>query len=613
MTLSLLAKLRASLSRRVQPARRRPRTALELEYLEARITPQASRTWVSGVGDDANPCSRTAPGKTFAGAISKTAAGGEIDALDSGGFGALTITKAITIDGSGNLAGVLVSGTNGIVINAGVNDTVILRGLNFDGDNLTGLSGILVNSAKVVDIEDCTFENFKNFGIDFTPTNAGAQLIVNNSVVRDCVLGGIQIAPANGVAATAQIDNTQAELNKFGFGAFDNTVVNISNSVAAGNTNNGFAALSVSLSAHMNLQNDVASNNGTNGIRSTGANARVSISNVTVTGNSGLATMAASGGVIASSGNNTITDNSKAFTAAAIVAGSGSGGATRTWVSGVGDDANPCSRTAPGKTFAGAISKTAAGGEIDVLDPGGFGEVTIARAVTIDGSGAFGSILVSGTPAITINALPTDVVILRGLSFQGIGLGTVAIKINTAAAVFIENCSFQNFTGAGIDFEPTNANAQLFVENTTVTNCGGGGVLIKPTATGTNARALLDHVFSQFNNLFGFAVEDLADATITNSAANGNANNGFTALAVNNSAFMNLSGDASTNNKTNGVRVQGNGAISATANMSGVTVTGNVAKGLLSMPGGFINSFGNLDVQDNPGGDGTPTGTMPLS
>src|ERR1700684_971293 len=80
---------------------------------------QATRTWVSGVGDDANPCSRTAPCKTFAGAISKTVAGGEIDVLDPGGFGALTITKAITLDGGGGqVASILVSGTNGITINA---------------------------------------------------------------------------------------------------------------------------------------------------------------------------------------------------------------------------------------------------------------------------------------------------------------------------------------------------------------------------------------------------------------------------------------------------------------------------------------------------------------
>src|SRR6201984_3508840 len=82
---------------------------------------QASRTWVSGVGDDANPCSRTAPCKTFAGAISKTAAGGEIDALDPAGYGAVTITKGITIDGGGGqVASVLAAGTNGIIVNAGV-------------------------------------------------------------------------------------------------------------------------------------------------------------------------------------------------------------------------------------------------------------------------------------------------------------------------------------------------------------------------------------------------------------------------------------------------------------------------------------------------------------
>src|SRR5713101_4040280 len=91
---------------------------------------QASRTWVSGVGDDVNPCSRTAPCKTFAGAISKTAAGGEIDVLDPGGFGAVTITKSITIRSDHIEAGVLVSGTNGIVVQAGPNDRVQLEGLD---------------------------------------------------------------------------------------------------------------------------------------------------------------------------------------------------------------------------------------------------------------------------------------------------------------------------------------------------------------------------------------------------------------------------------------------------------------------------------------------------
>src|SRR5437016_2205755 len=93
---------------------------------------QATRTWVSGVGDDANPCSRTAPCKTFAGAISKTAPGGEIDVLDPSGFGAVTITKSISIE-SEELAGVLVSGTNAIVIAAGANDNIVLKGLFIEG------------------------------------------------------------------------------------------------------------------------------------------------------------------------------------------------------------------------------------------------------------------------------------------------------------------------------------------------------------------------------------------------------------------------------------------------------------------------------------------------
>src|SRR5882672_5529710 len=94
---------------------------------------QATRTWVSGVGDDANPCSRTAPCKTFAGAISKTAAKGEINVLDPGGFGGVTITKSLTISAHGVLAGVLVSGTNAIIVNAAPTDRVVLRGLDING------------------------------------------------------------------------------------------------------------------------------------------------------------------------------------------------------------------------------------------------------------------------------------------------------------------------------------------------------------------------------------------------------------------------------------------------------------------------------------------------
>src|SRR5882672_3584378 len=126
---------------------------------------QAPRTWVSGVGDDANPCSRTAPCKTFAGAISKTAPAGEINVLDPGGFGAVTITKSITISSEGFEAGVLVSGTNGIIINAQATDTIILRGLDLEGMG-TGLDGINFQSGGTLHVEKCTINNFKTNGIE---------------------------------------------------------------------------------------------------------------------------------------------------------------------------------------------------------------------------------------------------------------------------------------------------------------------------------------------------------------------------------------------------------------------------------------------------------------
>src|SRR5262249_51418881 len=115
---------------------------------------QATRTWVSGVGADANPCSRTAPCQTWAGAFSKTANPGEIDALDPGGFGAVTLTHSITLDGTSGLAAVLVAGTNGIVISAGAGDVVILRNLDINGLS-SGLNGILILGAGDVRIENC--------------------------------------------------------------------------------------------------------------------------------------------------------------------------------------------------------------------------------------------------------------------------------------------------------------------------------------------------------------------------------------------------------------------------------------------------------------------------
>src|SRR5579872_3325678 len=153
------------------------------------------------------------------------------------------------------------------------------------------------------------------------------------------------------------------------------------------------------------------------------------------------------------------------------------GQATRTWVSGVGDDANPCSRTAPCKTFAGAISKTAANGEIDVLDPGGFGAVTITKGITLDGKGVQASILTVGTGCLTVNA-GTSIVTIRNLSLNGALGGTYGISISAAREVRLENCTIFGGLNDAVDFEPTSTNAVLYLVNCHIHDFKGNGIYV---------------------------------------------------------------------------------------------------------------------------------------
>lgn len=154
--------------------------------------------------------------------------------------------------------------------------------------------------------------------------------------------------------------------------------------------------------------------------------------------------------------------------------------ATRTWVSGVGDDLNPCTRTAPCKTFAGAISKTAAQGEIDVLDPGGFGTVTITKSITIDGGKKLAGILASATNGIVINA-PGAVVILRNLDLFAANSGLSGIRISAADLVVVEHCQIKGFLTSGIEVDT--ATGRLVVSDLHIVG-GNAGVLVRATATG---------------------------------------------------------------------------------------------------------------------------------
>lgn len=175
--------------------------------------------------------------------------------------------------------------------------------------------------------------------------------------------------------------------------------------------------------------------------------------------------------------------------------------ATRTWVSGVGDDANPCSRTAPCKTFAGAISKTAPGGEIDCLDPGGFGAVTINKSLTIDCSGVAGGILNAVTTGIIINAVAaSDVIQLRNLTIQGSGAGSTSgingIRILGALRVHLQHVVIigqQNGAGNGISVE-TSASTNVTGDDVTINKCNVG------LNVGTTAgNAVADFAKSQFS------------------------------------------------------------------------------------------------------------------
>ncbi len=207
---------------------------------------QASRTWVSGVGDDANPCSRTAPCKTFAGAISKTASGGEIDALDPAGYGAVTITKALTIDGGGGqVASVLVAGTNGIVVQAGPSDVVILRNLRINGISGSGnggINGIRFLAGKSLIVENCDIFGFTNNGIDVA-MGASANVTVLGTNVENVTQVGLRATTTAGTTTVA-IVNSNFTNSGFGVWADARSSISVTTSTASNNSSVGFISQS---------------------------------------------------------------------------------------------------------------------------------------------------------------------------------------------------------------------------------------------------------------------------------------------------------------------------------------------------------------------------------
>jgi hypothetical protein len=271
---------------------------------------QASRTWVSGVGDDANPCSRTAPCKTFAGAISKTAACGEIDALDPGGYGAVTITKSITIDGTGTHASILASLVNGIVINAAATEVITIRGLSINGF-CNGINGMNILQARTVNVEDCVIFRFNTGnGITVNETNDLA-LNVRNTVIRDNTLDGINVTSSGGTVKVT-LDNVRLSGNQDGIHARQSSRVIANNCVFSNNTANGILSDATSAFATVRVWNSIISLNGAAGLRAGNAGGGTSgaeLGQNQINQNTGNGVLVGTGGLVETFGNNSIRGN----------------------------------------------------------------------------------------------------------------------------------------------------------------------------------------------------------------------------------------------------------------------------------------------------------------
>lgn len=276
--------------------------------------------------------------------------------------------------------------------------------------------------------------------------------------------------------------------------------------------------------------------------------------------------------------------------------------ATRTWVSGVGDDVNPCSRTAPCKTWAGAISKTAAGGEIDALDPGGFGAVTITKSMVLDGTtgSGFGSILSSGVNGVNVNdsasgSPNTAVVRLRNLSINGAGttLGLNGVNFTSGSAVHVENCRIYNFSGDGIHMQ-TNTASRLIVSDTIISQTGDG---IEIAGTPATRHAVTIDRSSFTRNTNGISVTGRADVTVSNSVSTINTGAGvIISTAAGGTAVVDLEGCQV---NMNAVGVQPNAQSAIRLSNVHMTANGNA----LNFNGGTIATYNNNRIFGNAAGE----------
>jgi hypothetical protein len=315
-----------------------------------------------------------------------------------------------------------------------------------------------------------------------------------------------------------------------------------------------------------------------------------------------------------------------AFMALAMTAAPAQAQATRTWVSGVGDDVNPCSRTAPCKTFAGAISKTAAGGEINCLDPGGFGAVSIIKSMQISCQYTEGGALAGGNGVVVNLPAATDVVFRRGLDIFGVNPPTHGIRMIGLGQLHIQECTIRRFnaaSSAGISFAPSGA-AELFINDSTIAENGngatGGGIVINPTGASGSGQVFLKNVRVENNANIGVSVNttgETAPAGISVSMENVSVAGNPTGVSVlvpaaTTSAVVNINGSQVINNSGTGIVANGGLAVVRVGN---TTISGNNV-GVSALGGASLHSYGDNRLTGNPplgGGDGAFTQVIPKS
>jgi hypothetical protein len=278
--------------------------------------------------------------------------------------------------------------------------------------------------------------------------------------------------------------------------------------------------------------------------------------------------------------------------------------ATRTWVSGLGDDVNPCSRTAPCKTFAGAISKTTINGEINCLDGGGYGAITINKSITIDCTDVAASILAAGVTGVIINLTTVPdaarTVRIRGLSINGAGSGINGVRILSANSVFIEDVIIDGFTQHGISLESSAGLTKTFINRATISNNTGNGFNTFLTGGATATLSVRESTFA--TNNIGFNLGASIKTAFETSTISGN----NTGVLVNVGSLTMAGCEVAQNNI--GVQV-GNGG---TIRLSGNTISTNGTGLSLGTGGGNLISFSNNVIKGNTS-DGAPTGNEGLN